>query len=298
MDIEEWKRAGNIARRVLEETAEKMKVGDRLYDIAEAAEKKIYEYGARPAFPTNISINSFAAHYTPSFDDKTVIPENAVVKLDVGAHVNGAIGDTALTIDFSGKYGKMMDANKKALEVAINNIKEGIEIGEIGRIIEEVVKNAGFRTISNLTGHQLKKYQLHGGVSIPNIAIQSNKKLIDGDIIAIEPFVTGKDNFGRVKDKNSAEIFSLEGKIPCRLKESKKMLEYIEKNYNALPFAERWLHKEFKSYIQTRAGLSELLRNGSLHAYPILEESSGGVVTQFEHTVLVKKDGCEVLTKN
>jgi methionyl aminopeptidase len=43
--------------------------------------------------------------------------------------------------------------------------------------------------------------------------------------------------------------------------------------------------------------MRDLLANGTLRAYPTLHEKEKGVVSQFEHTVIVTADGCEVTTK-
>ena len=127
-DLDDFREAGRIAAKVREESKRLIMIGEPILDIAETIEQMILDEGAKLGFPTNISINEIAAHYSPSIDCKRVIGDNDVVKVDLGTNVNGAIGDTAYTIDVSGKYSKLVEASEKALE----NAMEGhiIQYGE------------------------------------------------------------------------------------------------------------------------------------------------------------------------
>ncbi len=81
-----------------------------------------------PGFPSQISLNSTAAHFCPDKDDDIELT-NQVVKLDVGVVVNGAIGDNACTVDLSGKNGALVAASRDALEAAIGIIRPGNYFG-------------------------------------------------------------------------------------------------------------------------------------------------------------------------
>jgi methionyl aminopeptidase len=81
------------------------------------------------------------------------------------------------------------------------------------------------------------------------------------------------------------------------MRQSRRIVDYVLKNYGMLPFAERWIRKEFKSKVLVSAALKELLKNHFIRAYPVLREADGGLVSQAEHTVYITEDGAEVLTK-
>ncbi|MEM4195058.1 MAG: type II methionyl aminopeptidase [Candidatus Anstonellales archaeon] len=294
-ELSNYREAGKITAKVLKEAEKLVIPGESLLDIAETVEKMVANEGAKLAFPLNIGINSIAAHYTPGMDEKETIPDEGVVKIDLGVRVNDCIGDSAITIDLSGKNENLLEASKKALEKAIEGVKPGVKVGEIGGIIESVIKEHGFKPIANLTGHKIEKGLLHAGVEIPNVKTPDPYEFKEGDVFAIEPFATnGK---GYVNDTDEVRIFSLHAPGNVRMRQGRKVLIHILDNYGLLPFAERWLHKEFKSKLIVNATLREMVEKGMLRTYPVLKEAGEGIVAQFEHTVLVNKNGCEVLTK-
>jgi len=298
MDDEELKLfrdAGRMASRVREESKRLVMVGESLLDIAETMEQMIAEEGGRPAFPVNISINDIAAHYTPELESESSLDENDVVKIDLGIEVDGALSDTAYTIDLSGKYDTLVKASEEGLEKAINVIRPGVSVGEVGGTIEETIRKYGFKPIANLAGHMIKSNELHAGVEIPNIRTNDVYAFKEGDIFAVEPFAT--TGAGYVEDLEQVEIFSVYMPSNVRMRQSRKIVEYVVKNYGMLPFAERWVRKEFTSKLLVSAALKELLQNHFLRGYPVLRDAGRGIVSQAEHTVRVTDKGCEVLTK-
>ncbi len=82
-----------------------------------------------------------------------------------------------------------------------------------------------------------------------------------------------------------------------RMRQSRKIVDYVVKNYGMLPFAERWVRKGFESKLLVSAALKELLQNHFIRGYPVLREVGRGLVSQTEHTILVTAEGCEVLTR-
>jgi len=294
-NIEDFRAVGRIAARIREESKRLIMVGEPLLEIAETVEQMIIENGCRPAFPLNISINDIAAHYTPEIECKAALEENDLVKIDIGVMLRGAIADTAYTVDLSGKNKTLVEASERALEHAIAAIKPGARIGEIGGIIEETITGYGFKPISNLTGHKIETGLLHAGVEIPNVKSKDPYEFKVGEIFAVEPFAT--NGTGYVEDQEQVEIFSVYAPAPIRMRQSRRIAEYAIMNYGALPFAERWIRKEFQSRLLVSAALKELLESHFIKGYPVLREAGRGLVSQAEHTILITADGNEVLTK-
>ena len=294
-ELENFRKAGAIAAKVRHESKSLIMVGEPLLDIAETIEQMIAQEGGKPAFPVNISINEIAAHYTPEFGASAVLGENDLVKVDLGVEVDGALSDTAYTIDLSGKHEKLVSAAESALKEAIGMIKPGVTNGQVGAKIEETIKAAGFKPIANLSGHKIEMNALHAGVDVPNIKTNDQYKFAEGDIFAIEPFATNGSGF--VEDLEQVEIFSVYMPANIRMRQSRKIAEYVLKNYGTSPFAERWIRKEFTSRLLVSAALKEMLTGHFLRGYPVLREVEKGLVAQAENTILVTKDGCEVLTK-
>ena len=166
---------------------------------------------------------------------------------------------------------------------------------KIGGVIENDIKNRGFKPISNLTGHSVGRYLIHAGTSIPNVAQLSLTKIKAGEVYAIEPFVTLPDAAGRVEDGSERSIFRLVKAKSMKNPYAKQLLKRIEDNFRTLPFAERWL-KSTVPEEKHREAFKELLVSKALMGYPIFVEVSRKPVAQAEHTVLITGDGCEVLT--
>jgi len=288
-------KAGSIAARVLEEGKRLAKPGMGLLELAQALEAKTVELGAQPAFPVNLSLNDAAAHYTPPLNDETAIGEKDILKIDVGAHVGGFIGDTAATVDFSGENGKLVEASQRGLDAALACIRAGANTKDVGSAVQEAIAAYGFKPISNLTGHSLAQYDLHAGTEVPNVKTPYGKELKEGDVLAVEPFAS--TGAGVVVDGSVVEIFSLSSHKPVRQRESRRLLFHVDSTYKTLPFAERWLAREFRSQLLLHSALRELLSAGVLHDYPVLKDAKGGLVSQAELTVVVEKDSCRVLTK-
>ena len=112
-------KAGRIAAEVREASRKILKMDKKLIDIAEEIEALIKEKGAEPAFPVNISINDIAAHYTPTKNSEETIKEGDMVKIDVGVHIDGYVGDTAVTVNFSKDHDDFVKAAESALNEAV-----------------------------------------------------------------------------------------------------------------------------------------------------------------------------------
>jgi len=293
--LEKFRVSGKILRETREEMRKFVREDMPILQVCEKAENLIREKGGKPAFPCNVSINEVAAHYTSPPNDENRIPENSVVKVDIGVHVDGYVTDTACTVCFNPEYRSMQIAAEHALAAAIDSIHGDMATSKIGAIIEKNIKNRGFKPISNLTGHSVGRYLIHAGTSIPNVTQISFGKLKAGEIYAIEPFVTVPDAAGRVENSPEVTIFRLVKAKSVKNPYAKQLLKYIEENFVTLPFAERWL-KDAVPEDKHREAFKELRKSKAIMGYPVFVEVSRKPVTQAEHTMLVTENGCEVLT--
>lgn len=288
--LEKNRQAGEILKKVREESKQLITENTPLLDIAQFVEGKIKEYGAEIAFPVNISLNDVAAHYSPPAADETLLKKGDYIKVDMGCHIDGYIADTAYTIKVGEPDDDLIKASQEGLHAALSMIKAGVTTGEVGKAIEDAITGYGFRPIENLTGHGLGHYSIHSPPSVPNIDDGSKTTLKEGDTIAIEPFAT--TGAGRVIDDDRVYIFSFVAPRPLRLEPAKKLMYHIQNNYPELPFAERWVAKDKKGEFMLRI----LIKNSILFPYHVLKEKTGAPVTQAEHSVIVQEDGCEIFT--
>ncbi len=291
---EKYRLAGEIAAEARDLGVRLIKPGVSVLEVAEKIEEYIKSRGAEPSFPVNISINEVAAHFTPRSNYKEVFRRGDVVKLDVGTHVDGYIADTAITVEVSdNKYTGMIKTVEEALEKAIEIIKPGVHVSEIGRVIEETVVSQGYKPIDNLTGHSLSRYILHAGLSIPNVAsMRIVGKLKKGDVVAIEPFVT--NGRGHVISGDGSNIYIIKQSLRLiREKQTRIFLQKLRTRFKTLPFAHRWCTR-LSGY--SEATLNRLNYLGFISQYPQLVEENKGIVTQKEHTLILTENSCEVIT--
>jgi methionyl aminopeptidase len=286
-------KACEIAAKVREYGRGLIKPGKRLLEVTEAIENRIIELGGECAFPPQISLNHIAAHFCPDTNDETVFSDQ-VCKLDVGVHVKGYIGDTACTVDLSGKHSKLILAAEDALESAIKAIKPGVQVREIGRVIQIVIARHGFSPVRNLSGHGLDSYGIHTQPNVPNYDNGDTTRLEKGQLIAIEPFST--PGSGLVQEGTYATLFSLVSPRPVRMPATRKILAFIQQRYGKLVFTKRWLRPHFKPF-EIEFALRAMLQDGILHSYAPLGEQTKGIVAQAEHTLLVGEPAI-VLTRN
>lgn len=280
--LKKYRKAGKICSEIRESILQEIRPGMKLITLAERIEGMIEELGGKPAFPVNISLNEFAAHYTPSFNDATRIKEEDLVKIDIGVHIDGYIGDMAFT--YCSKENFLVEAAEKVLEKAIKIIKPGVTVGEIGTRIEKSAQELGVGIIVNLTGHALRKFEFHADPFIPNVKNPSTYAFKKGDVIALEPFICHSN--GYVKDSSIIEIYRYLCDKPVRLPEARKILDLAKNQFQGLPFAKRWLYRYF-SPLKVSLALNQLQSIGALETYPVLREIENKRIAQAEHTIIV-----------
>ena len=298
LEIESLKKAGTIAKEVKKYIKPKIQIDTNVLSLIEAAESKIVELGGNWAFPVNISINNIAAHYTsPIKDDGLKINEGDIVKVDLGVHINGFIVDTAFSVSYSDDplLENIVQATEVAVEAAKNMAKPKVNTREIGKKIESIVKGFKFNPIRELGGHQIERWTVHGKKQLPELGSQGGDTMEEGDVFAVEIFASTGE--GSIHNTNYSYIYELNpyvGRVPLRRKTSKQLLGHINKNYKTLPFAERWLAKDFRMGVAF--GLQELIQQGKIKVHYVLSEQKGTFVSQSEETIMITENGFEQLT--
>ncbi|MFC4357382.1 type II methionyl aminopeptidase [Halobium salinum] len=286
--VEKHREAGEALRTAFDETAEMIEPGVTHLEVAEYAEERINELADGNAFPANISVDEEASHATPSRDDETEFGEEMVC-LDLGAHVDGYIADAAMTVDMTGND-ELVEAAEEALDAALDAVGPGVETGEVGAEIEDVIRGYGYTPVLNLSGHGVERFDAHTGPNIPNRGTERGVELEVGDVVAIEPFAT--TGSGKVTEGAKEEIYEVVAERSVRDRSARQVLEQAEEEFQGLPFAARWLDSS-----RSEMALRRLKQNGILRGYPVLKEDDGELVSQAEHTVIVTEDGCEITTE-
>jgi methionyl aminopeptidase len=280
-DLVKLKKAGAIAAQALRIGMDMVAERVKLLDVAEEVESHIRKNGARPAFPCNISLNEVAAHYTPSKNDKTRFDVGDVAKVDVGVHIDGYVGDTAGTVEVGTRSFKtMIEAAVRARDAVMEFISDGCPVNEVGKVVDMTIRQSGFKPIANLTGHEIKPYNLHSGLAIPNIKDTNTTPVRSGMVLAVEPFATNGQ--GLVRSGKHGNIYKIAKERAVADQELKNFYDIISKDFATFPFCERWC-----SHPKAEQLLIKMMRHGLITAYPQLIEAARGCVTQSEHTVYV-----------
>ncbi|OGS60424.1 MAG: type II methionyl aminopeptidase [Euryarchaeota archaeon RBG_19FT_COMBO_69_17] len=289
--LEKLRTAGRVSREAKEVGVAAVKEGALLLDVAEEIEAHMRRRGTKPAFPTCISIDDVAAHYSPTHDDALRFRRGDVVKLDLGAHLDGWVADTAVTIEVGTRnWTELIRASDLALATAIEGVRPGVPTRTLGAGIQRAIEAHGFKPIRNLTGHTIERYVLHAGKSVPNIP-HGHDVLAADEVVAIEPF--SSSGAGQVDGRRTGNIYRVLRTRSLKVPELNAFLSDLVVDFRTLPFAERWAYALDP---KAPALLNQLLRVGAVMTYPALLDTGKGIVAQTEHTMIVRAGGAEVTT--
>jgi len=283
--LEKYVKAGEIAKECKKTARKMLKDGIKIIDIAEKVESLIRKMGATPAFPVNISVNEVAAHYTPDINDPYILRNGDLDKVDIVVMIDGYIADTAFSVMIGEKSNPLIDAAEKTLERFFKKVRPGKTVAELSELVENSIKEFGFNPVRNLAGHGLERYVQHAEPSIPNGKVNIQTELKEGQVIAMEVFVT--NGVGWVKESYPILIYRYLQDKAVRMRESRIILEMSKNEFKGMPFAKRWI----KNISPTRLtlALNELVSKNAIIEYPILKEKSNGIVAQAEETVVLMK---------
>ncbi|KAJ1946299.1 Methionine aminopeptidase 2 [Linderina macrospora] len=308
--VNDLRRAAEVHREVRSYARSQIKPGMDLADIAEMIENGtrtlVEENGFQSGigFPTGLSINHCAAHYTPNTGDHVIIQNDDVLKVDFGVHVNGHIIDSAFTMTWNDRYDPLLQAVREATNTGIREAGIDVRLGDIGAAIQEVMesyeitldgKTLPIKCVRNLCGHNIGPYTIHSGKSVPIVANGDQTKMEEGELFAIETF--GTTGTGLVHEEGVCSHYAKSGDetVQPRIASAKKLLGTINKNFGTLPFCRRYLDRIGESHYYM--GLKHLVDNGIVTAYPPLCDSPGSYTAQFEHTFILRPTCKEVLSR-
>ncbi len=284
-DLPRWREASRIAARARDLGLRLIVPGAGRREVAEAIEASIRDAGAAPSFPANLSRNTEAAHYTPSPDDRATFEVGDLVKVDVGAHLDGAIADTADTVEVGGgvRHARLIRAVHDALRDGIAAVRPGGAVDDVSAAIARAIRGLGLRPVEDLTGHSIEPYLLHGGKAIPNVPGRSTDRFEEGEIVAIEPFAT--NGVGHIANGPFGHI----QRFRVDPGAADPALARLFGRFRTLPFTVRWVADPAE-----QAALRRARRH--LQTYPVFLERGGGLVAQAEHTIRVGPTGAEILS--
>ncbi|KAH6722351.1 methionine aminopeptidase 2-like protein [Leptodontidium sp. MPI-SDFR-AT-0119] len=315
--LQEYRQGAEIHRQVRQWAQKNIKPGQTLTEIAEGIEDGVRALTGHPgleegdnikggiAFPTGVNLDHIAAHYSPNAGNKTVLSKDNVMKVDFGVHINGRIVDSAFTMSFDPMYDNLLEAVKQGTNTGIREAGIDARLGEIGGMIQETMESYEVeingetfpvKCIRNLNGHDIKQWQIHGGKSVPIVKSTDQTKMEEGEVFAIETF--GSTGNGYVRDDLETSHYAKRAdapNVPLRVQSASKLLNVINKNFGTLPFCRRYLDRlGQEKYL---LGLNSLVSAGIVEAYPPLVDKKGSYTAQFEHTIVLRPNVKEVISR-
>jgi methionyl aminopeptidase len=214
-EIARMRRSGRVVREVLDRVSSLAAPGVSTMDLERAAERKIVELGAKPAFkgyydyPCVLctSINEEIVHGIPS--EKRILKPGDIVSIDCGVVLDGYYGDAAVTVPVDGSLSpdvrKLLEVTEASLYRGIQQARIGNAVGDVGAAVQEYVEANGFSVVREFVGHGIGT-RLHEEPQVPNFGLRGHgTRLREGMVLAIEPMVnSGKPETRVLDDKWTA----------------------------------------------------------------------------------------------
>ncbi len=207
-EMDAMRHAGSIVGATLTLMKRTVEPGITTRELDSIAYKEITSHGAVPTFkgyhgfPGSIcaSVNEEIVHGIPG---KRALKEGDIFKVDVGATIDGFIGDAAVSIavgEVSQEALDLMEATRLSLEAAIREARPGNRLGDIGHAVQTLGEARGYGVVREFVGHGVGRF-LHEDPQVPNYGQPGRGQLLRaGMCIAIEPMFNAGDWHTRILD--------------------------------------------------------------------------------------------------
>jgi len=191
------RRAGHVVAHTINALKSVVAPGITTEELDAVARTELTRQGAKPAFlgyhgfPATIcvSVNEEIVHGIPG---SRVLRSGDLLKLDVGAVVEGLFGDAAITLpvgDSTEDIDRLITTTKESLEEAIRMIRGGIRIGDIGATVQSYAESRGYSVVREYVGHGIGR-ALHEDPQVPNYGEAGKGQILHpGMVIAVEPML-------------------------------------------------------------------------------------------------------------
>ncbi|KAJ4989430.1 methionine type [Stagonosporopsis vannaccii] len=316
--LSDYRKAAEVHRQVRQYIQTFAKPGVTMSHLADEIEEGVRalvghqgtEIGdARKAgmgFPTGLCLNNVAAHWTPNPGSKDVVLHyNDVLSIDFGVHVNGRIVDSAFTIAHNPMYDGLLEGVKAATNTGLKEAGIDARISAISASMQEVMeshevtlngKTIPIKAINNITGHDILRYKIHGDKQVPFVRSRTTQRMEEGDVFAIETF--GSTGRGSIRDDVGVYGYGRKEHVSAKglhHASAKALLKLIDENFGTLVFSKRYLERVGAKNWQL--GMKTLVAAGVVEQYGPLVDVPGSYVAQFEHTVLLRPNCKEIISR-
>lgn len=316
--VQKYKVAGNIVNKALQTLIQGSKVGASAKALCQKGDHILEQetgkkYKNEPemkkgiAFPTCLSVNNCICHFSPSKNDPDyTLKAGDVVKIDLGAHIDGFIAVAAHTIvvgataeaKASGRAADVVLAAYHASQAALRLLKDGTSNYAVTEAVQKIASEYKCKPIEGMLSHQLKQFKIDGEKTIiqnPTIAQKKEHEKCTFEkyeVYAMDVLVSTGEGLGKELDTKVSIYKKTEENYLLKLKASRAFYAEVKKKYGTMPFNLRNFEEEAKA----KMGVHECVTHKLVEPFQVLYEKHNEIVAQFKNTVLILPNGLTVVT--
>lgn len=315
--VTKYRTAGDIANKVLAAVLEAVKPGKTALEICalgdaaiEEATSKIYntKKGGKKvekgiAFPTCISVNHIVGHYSPlTTENKVVLAEGDLVKVDLGVHVDGYVAVVAHTIacaeaaepaPVTGRAADVLLAAWTASELAQRMLKEGTPNSEVTKMFEAVAEAYDIKQVEGVLSHAMKRHVIDDEKTILCKTNKEDNQEVDkhtiekNDVWSIDVlFSTGSGTPQMSEERTTVFKRKVEQKYSLKMKASRQFFSEVNSRFPTMPFCLRAGDER-----AWRMGVVECVKHNLFVEYPVLVEKPKDCIAHFKFTAMLLPSG-------
>lgn len=316
--VQKYKVAGNIVNKALQTLITGCKVGASAKALCQKGDHILEQetgkkYKNEPemkkgiAFPTCLSVNNCICHFSPSKNDPDyTLKAGDVVKIDLGAHIDGFIAVAAHTIvvgataeaKATGRAADVVLAAYHASQAALRLLKDGTSNYAVTEAVQKIAAEYKCKPIEGMLSHQLKQFKIDGEKTIiqnPTIAQKKEHEKCNFEkyeVYAMDVLVSTGEGLGKELDTKVSIYKKTEENYLLKLKASRAFYAEVKKKYGTMPFNLRNFEEEAKA----KMGVHECVTHKLVEPFQVLYEKHNEIVAQFKNTVLILPNGLTVVT--
>jgi len=313
--LDKYQAAGKICNAVLEKVIAKCVPGANIADICEFGDKEIDSEVAKVynkkklekgiAFPTCVSVNEVCGHFSPVKSEPHNLKDGDVAKIDLGVHIDGFIAQVAHTVVVSSDPKKVVEGRKadvilaayNALQAAVRTITPGATNNQVTDVVAKVAESYKCNPIEGVLSHEVKKHLIDGNNCIINKNTFDQKvdehEFQVHEVYGLDVFVsTGEGKCKETEFRTTVFKRAIERSYSLKLKASRAFFAEVTERFPTLCFSLR----AFEDETGAKLGINEAVKHDLFHPYPVLTEKSGEFVAQFKATVVILKNGAQVIS--
>jgi len=316
--VTKYKMAAEIVNKVLKELVEACKPDASVRDLCVLGDKRLTEETGKAfkkdkklqkglAFPTCMSVNNCICHYSPLFSEPdTILANGDMVKIDMGAHIDGFIAVVAhttvvgVTADAkaAGKQADVMTAAHLASEAALRLVKPGNDTYAVTDAVQKVAESFGCKPVEGMLSHQLEQNRIDGEKTIIQNPTEAQRKEHEKydfelhEVYAVDVLISSGEGQGKEKTAKITIYKKTDETYMLKMKTSREFFSKVGKQFGTMPFNLRSCDDEKKA----RMGVVECVTHKLIEPFQVLYDKEGECVAQFKFTVLLMPNGPHKIT--